>query len=111
MKILIRLTASLVLASFMVGCTDEILIRSVVLLILLSTLIKCTQAILSTPYLPSPASPAEALPLATAQALSNGANGVYRVKIDHANFVDASNNPYFPSISGANYNYGSAFKL
>ena len=106
MKILIRLTVSLVLVSFMIGCTDEILIRSVVLLILLSTLIKCTQAILSTPYLPSHASPAEVLPLATAHALSNKANNVYQAKIDHADFVDVSNNSYFPSISGPNYSYG-----
>jgi hypothetical protein len=59
MKILKRLTVSLVLASFMIGFADEILIRSVILLILLSTLIKCAQAYAPPSIFPVPPLPSK----------------------------------------------------
>lgn len=99
MKILIRSTISLVLASILLGCTPELVIRSIVLLVLLSTLIKCTQAYLSTPY------PAEALPLATDHASSDRSDEVYQPKNAPAGFVDVIANPYFPGIPSAKYSY------
>jgi hypothetical protein len=62
MKILIRLTVSLLLVSVLLGLNHELVLRTVVLLVLVGALIKCTQAALSTPS-PAPAPAlAEALP-------------------------------------------------
>jgi hypothetical protein len=106
MKILIRSTVSFVLASLLIGCTQELLVKSIVLLILLSTIIKCTLAIVSTPYLPSYTYSAEA-PLPTANyRLSDWAGNVYRPKIGPTAVVDVIDNPYFPNIPSTKYSLG-----
>ena len=99
MKILIRSIISLILASFLVGCTPEIVIRTVVLLVLLSTLIKYAQAVLSTP------SPAEALSPAIDNASSHRADEVYQPKNDLRDFADVADAPCFTCIPITTYSY------
>jgi hypothetical protein len=71
MKILLRLTISMVLVSILLGLNHELLIRSIIFLVLASTTIKCTQAVFSTPYPATQSFPAEAPLPATGRAPSN----------------------------------------
>jgi hypothetical protein len=71
MKILFRLTVSMVLVSILLGLNHELLVRSIVLLVLASTMIKCTQAVFSTPYPATQSFPAEAPLPATGRASSD----------------------------------------
>lgn len=59
----------------------------------------------STLYLPSRASPTEALSRATAHASSGRVDNVTQAKSDRVDFVDVGDNPYVPGAPGTKYSY------